>query len=321
MRSLKWGLIGCGDIAERRVAPALQVLESCDLVGINRARFELAQPFADHFGARKVFRHWQDLIADDEIEAVYIATPVYLHAEQAITAAHAGKHVLCEKPMAMSVEECARMIEACKARRVHLGLAYYRHYYPAVHRIKQIVNSGELGRIVLIQISVLGYFDRQPGAPRHWLLVREQSGGGPMMDVGCHRIEVMLNIMGAVRRITGRSANIRFQREVEDTSHAHFEFENGAHGLLTVTHASYESTDTLDIFGTKGSIHVPVLNDGDMRIITAEGERIEKHPQLPNVHLPLIEDFTRSVLHDSPVTVDGSIGREVNRIIAKIYNN
>src|SRR4051812_45450535 len=106
MAILRWGLIGAGDIARRRVAPAFLDLPSCELLAVSRARSELAESFAREFGAPRWYAHWQELLHDKEIDAVYIATPVHLHAAQAIAAAEAGKHVLCEKPMAMNVAEC-----------------------------------------------------------------------------------------------------------------------------------------------------------------------------------------------------------------------
>src|SRR5437868_15221192 len=105
-----WGLIGCGDIARRRVAPALVALSNCELVAVSRARADKAEAFAREFGVRRWYGDWRQLLNDREIEAVYIATPVHLHATQAIAAAEAGKHVLCEKPLAMDVAECEQMI-------------------------------------------------------------------------------------------------------------------------------------------------------------------------------------------------------------------
>ena len=137
MNKLKWGLIGCGDISQNRVAPALRDLENCNLVAVNRKNVALAESFAKQFGAKKWYKEWQDLIADDEIEAVYIATPVNLHMEQTIAAAEAGKHVLCEKPMALNTKQCKKMIHACKTNDVKLGVAYYRHFYPVINRIKR----------------------------------------------------------------------------------------------------------------------------------------------------------------------------------------
>src|SRR6266487_877198 len=163
--SIKWGLIGCGDISRKRVAPALRDLPHCELVAVSRANFEQAEVFAKEFGARKWCRTWQQLTADQEIEAVYVATPVHLHAEQTIAAAEAGKHVLCEKPMAMGAAECDRMIAACRAAGVRLGIAYYRHFYPAVIRAKELISSGAIGAPVFAQMIASEPFDPRPGEP------------------------------------------------------------------------------------------------------------------------------------------------------------
>src|SRR5437762_8163128 len=149
---LRWGLIGCGDIAQKRVAPALRDAPLCEFVAIARNQAHLAESFAREFGARKWYSDWRDLVRDSEIDSVYIATPVHLHAEQTIAAAEAGKHVLCEKPMAMNPAECDRMIAACRGARVSLGIAYYRHFYPAVIRIRQLIASGAIGIPVFAQM-------------------------------------------------------------------------------------------------------------------------------------------------------------------------
>ncbi len=319
MKKLRWGLIGCGDISRKRVAPALRDLESCELVAVNRARAELAVDFAREFGARRWQGDWRELIADAEVEAVYVSTPVYLHAEQTIAAAEAGKHVLCEKPMAMNVAECDRMITACRANGVKLGVAYYRHFYPVVLRIKQLIAAGEIGKPVLAQVNAFERFNPQPGADRYWLIEKSQAGGGPMMDFGCHRIEVLMNLLGAIKRTTSLTSSALFQREVEDTCVAAFEFESAAQAVLTVTHAAIESQDTLSIFGSEGSLHVAALNRGELRIKSAMGERTELHPPHANLHLPLIEDFTRAVLEGREPAVSGAIGREVAQTVEAIY--
>ena len=320
MKTFRWGLIGCGDIARKRVAPALRDLPGCELAAVNRARPELAEAFAREFGARKWYSTWQELIREQDIDAVYIATPPRLHAEQTAAAAEAGKHVLCEKPMAMNVAECDRMMAACRTNGVKLGIAYYRHCYPAIARIKEIVERGEIGTVVMVQINAFEWFNPQPDHPRHWF-VRQEAGGGPMFDFGCHRIEILLHLLGPVRHVTGMSAKVAFEREVEDTAAALFQFESGACASLAVTHASAEPRDTLDIFGTKGAIHVPVLNQGEVRIKSGGGERVESHPPAPNLHQPLIADFVQSVLEDRPPVVTGEIGRAVAAIEEKIYSS
>ena len=319
MQKLRWGLIGCGDISTKRVAPALRDLPNCDLVAVSRDRVELAQPFAQRFGARRWYADWQALALDKEIDAVYIATPVHLHAAQSIAAAKAGKHVLCEKPMAMNLEECERMTEACRAHHVRLGVAYYRHFYPVVTRVKEIIRSGEIGRPVVTQLNVFERFNPEPGHTRHWLVEKAKAGGGPMFDFGCHRIEVLLNIFGPIKRTIGSTANVLHDRQVEDTAVALLEFEGGSRGVLAVTHAACEPQDTMDIFGSEGSIHIPVLNHGVMLIRTATGERTETHPPHSNFHQPLIDDFTQAVLAGREPQVGAAIGLNVAKIEAAIY--
>ncbi len=319
MNKVRWGLIGCGDISRKRVAPALRDLESCELVAVNRSRTDLAESFAREFGARRWHRDWRELIADAEIDAVYISTPVYLHAQQTIAAAEAGKHVLCEKPMAMNPAECDRMISVCQANGVKLGIAYYRHFYPVLLRARQIIAAGEIGKPVLAQINAFERFNPQSGEDRHWLVEKAKAGGGPMMDFGCHRIEVLMNLFGSIKRITSLVGSALFEREVEDTCVASFEFESKLQAVLTVTHASFESQDTLDIFGSEGSLHLPLLNQGELRIKTAAGDRTEHLPPHANIHLPLIEDFTCAVIENREPKVGGAIGREVARIEDAIY--
>jgi predicted dehydrogenase len=319
MNRVRWGLIGCGDIARKRVAAALRDSGNGDFVAVSRRQAELAESFAREFGARRWYADWRALLTDDEIDAVYIATPVYLHAAQTIAAAEAGKHVLCEKPMALSVAECDRMMAACRTNRVRLGVAYYRHFYPVISRIKAIIAAGEIGEPMIVQMNAFEYFNPAPDHPRAWFISRSQAGGGPMMDFGCHRIEVLLNLFGRINGIQAFTDRLRFEREVEDTSAAFFKFETGARATLTVTHTVMEGQDTLDIFGTAGSIHVPVLNQGLLRLSTAAGETTEVHPPHANLQQPLIEDFAQAVIEGREPAVGGETGRKVARIEAEIY--
>jgi predicted dehydrogenase len=321
MRRVHWGLIGCGDIARRRVAPALVALRDCELVAVSRACADELESFAREFGVRRWYADWRQLLDDTEVEAVYIATPVHLHAAQTIAAAEAGKHVLCEKPMAMDVAECDRMIAACAANGVRLGVAYYRHFYPVIERIRTILHAGEIGRPIIAQLHAFERFDPALTHPRRWLIDKRLSGGGPMFDFGCHRIEVLLNLFGRVKETRGMIGNQLFKREVEDTASALLQFADGPQAVLTVTHAAQESQDTLHIFGSAGSIHVAVLNEGTSKINTAAGERIETLAPHPNIHQPLIADFAQAVLQERDPQVNGNLGREVARVEAAIYEN
>jgi predicted dehydrogenase len=301
------------------VAPALRDLGNCELVAVSRADASRAADFAAEFDARRWHADWRDLVNDAEVEAVYIATPVHLHAEQAVAAAEAGKHVLCEKPMALGGAECERMNAAAEANGVRLGVAYYRRFYPAVERVREILRSGEIGAPVVAQINAFERFDPAPDHPRRWLLDRKLSGGGPMFDFGCHRIEVLLNLFGPPIQVRAVTSNVLFKREVEDTACALFHFEGGAQAVLCVTHAARRPQDTLEIFGTLGSVRADVLNEGRLRVTTAAGERIESHPPHTNFHQPLVDDFARAVVEGRRPRVDGRDGQAVSGMLDLIY--
>jgi predicted dehydrogenase len=315
----RWGLIGAGDIARKRVAPAMRDSPASALVAVSRARSELAEPFAREFGARRWHARWQDLVADQDLDGVYIATTVDVHAEQTIAAAEAGKHVLCEKPMAMTAAECDRMIAACRASGVELGIAYYRRFYPAVQRVKAILAAGEIGTPVFAQMNALEWFDADETHPRGWLLNRARAGGGPMMDFGCHRLEVLVNLFGVATRVTGLTANVVFEREVEDTAAVILRFASGPCATVAVTLAVRDRQDTLEVFGTRGSVRCATLNSGELHVVVDGRERVEMHPPAANVHLPLIEDFVEAVATNRRPAVDGETGRHVAAIEDHIY--
>lgn len=316
-----WGVIGAGDIVRRRVAPAMIDLPNCNLLAVSRGQADRAAELAAEFGVDNWYADWREMLLDDTVEAVYVATPVYLHAEQTIAAAEAGKHVLCEKPMAMDTRECDRMIAACEANNVKLGIAYYRRFYPVLERVRQVIASGEIGKIAVAQVNAFEYVDMTPDNPRGWFLEKAKSGGGPMMDFGCHRLEVLTDLFGKVQRTASIIANVLFtDREVEDTASVILQFESGPCATVTVSHAATEPQDALDIFGSLGSIHIPVLNAGDIRIRTKDGERTETHPAAANIHTPLINDFAEAVLTGRSPRVGGETGRLVAALEDEIYH-
>jgi predicted dehydrogenase len=286
---------------------------------VSRKQSELASDFAAEFDAEKSCADWQELLSDPAVQAVYIATPVHLHEPITVAAAKSGRHVLCEKPMALNLDECDRMIGAASAAGVHLGIAYYRRFYPVLERIEEILESRLIGDPVQVRMDAFEFYNPPPSDPRHWFLEKQYAGGGPMFDFGCHRIEVLVRLFGTPDEVRGGTWNVRLDREVEDTAVAILHFPKGPLALLSVTHAAFESRDTLEILGTEGSIHVPVLNKGQLRLVTRAGEVWEDHPPDPNLHLPLIDDFTRAVLSGRSPAVDGTVGKLVNEVLDQIY--
>lgn len=319
MSQLKVGIIGAGGIARGRHLPCFQRNKKATLVAIADVVPDLVEQAAQQFNIPAVYNDYQKMLEKEQLDAVVICTPNKFHAPMTIDALRSGVHVLCEKPMALNVSECDQMLAACRAHNVKLGVAYYRHFYPIVHRIKSLIESGEIGVPVVVQINSFEWFDPGLDHPRAWLLNKDVSGGGPMFDFGCHRIEVLLDVFGKVSKISALRANRFFQRDVEDVASVLFQFERGVAGVLTVAHSAGEPQDTFDVFGSRGSIHVPVLNKGEIRIVTEAGERTELHAPRENIHQPLLEDFIDAVLNDRQPQVGGEIGRAVAEVLEMVY--
>jgi predicted dehydrogenase len=141
-----------------------------------------------------------------------------------------------------------------------------------------------------------------------------------MMDFGCHRIEVLLDLLGPVRAVDASLSNVLFrERDVEDTGVARLSFASGAEAVVTATHAAAERRDSFEVVGSEGSAHAPVLNDGLLRVVTRDGTHEERHPPHANLHLPLVEDFVRAVREGREPQVGGAVGRDVSIVLDAIY--
>jgi predicted dehydrogenase len=179
--------------------------------------------------------------------------------------------------------------------------------------------SGLIGQPVFAQMIASEPFNPRPGEPRYWLVQRSQSGGGPMADFGCHRLEVLVHLFGPVSRVRSIAANAVLEREVEDTAAVLLQFESGACAMVAVTNAAAERQDTLDAFASRGSIRVASLNAGDIVIRTGATDSVESHPPAPNVHMPLVEEFVDAVSGGRDPAVNGEAGRAIALIQDAIY--
>jgi predicted dehydrogenase len=315
--TIRWGLLGCGDIANKRVADAIAADDESHLVAACRRNETLLQEFGRQFDIRHLTTSAQELIAREDLDAIYVATPVNLHRDQTVAAARSGKHVLVEKPMAIDPAECQAMIDACAAANVTLGVAYYRRFYPVVLRLADLLAEGTLGRPLSV-LATTGNSVRFPADD--WRVVKSLGGGGPLMDIGSHRLDLFLQLFGDVTGVESRCAPSP-DYESEDVATVLLEFASGCHGVLQCYFGTVDAPDRLEVIGTDGRATTESLNDGDLTVVTADRTRIESHPPNPNLHAPLISDFTRSIRAGRPPTVTGEIGMATNRIIASAYHS
>jgi len=281
---LNWIVIGIGDIATRRVIPAIQTEPRSRLYGLVTRDPAKAAPF----GVR-VWESLDEALTDREVHAVYVGTPVFLHAPQTIRSLRAGKHVVCEKPMAMNEAEARTMLQAAEESGKTFGVAYYRRCYPKVQRAKQLLATGAIGKPVLAELTCHGWFDGT--GDRSWLVDPAKAGGGPLFDIASHRIDVLNFLFGQPLLATGQLSNVVHHYAVEDNATVMIEYAGGVRGIVDVRWHSHVSRDECRIRGTDGEMALSPLNGPEL---VYPGAR-ENLPPHANLHYPMLENFVDAV--------------------------
>jgi 1,5-anhydro-D-fructose reductase (1,5-anhydro-D-mannitol-forming) len=292
---LNWIVVGIGDIATRRVIPAIQAEPRSRLYGL--VTRDPAKAVQYKTG---IWVSLQEALSDTGIQVVYIATPTFLHAPQAIQALRAGKHVLCEKPMAMNHAEARSMLQAASESGMTLGAAYYRRHYPKIQRAKELLAAGAIGKPVLAELTCHLWLDGTESA-RNWLIDPAIAGGGPLFDIASHRIDVVNYLFGQPLRATGHLSNAVHRYGVEDNATVMIDYESGVRGIVDVRWHSKVRRDECRIRGTEGEMDLTPLNGPE---IVYPGGR-ENLPAHENFHTPLVENFVDAVLGKAPLVSSG----------------
>ncbi len=282
---LRWLVVGIGDITTRRVLPALLAEPRSTLAGIVTRDPVKAEPYG--------VPGWTDIhraLEECEADAVYIGTPVFLHAPQTIAALRAGKHVLCEKPMALNYQEACTMQQAAEETGRTLGVAYYRRMYPKIARARKLVRQGAIGRPVFAAATAHDWFYPANGF-RAWLVDPSLAGGGPLRDIASHRIDLMNYLFGAPVRVSGHTSTLVQPVHVEDNATVLIDYETGVRGLVDVRWHSHVVRDEFRIRGTDGELDLSPLNSPAL-IYPGGAEEI---PAPANLHYPCVENFVSAV--------------------------
>jgi predicted dehydrogenase len=245
-----------------------------------------------------VFTTLEEALHDAAVEAVDVASPVALHAEQTIASLTAGKHVLCEKPVALNYTQAKSMVGAANATGRLLGIAFYRRLYPKLIRAKQLIAEGAIGKPVMAFVSSHGWLESEE---RGWLRDPKIAGGGPLFDTGSHRIDALNFLFGAPKRATALTSNVVHDLGVEDSATVLIDYESGPRGIVDVRWNSHIVRDEFRVIGTDGTLDLTPLNGPDLRCNAA----VEYLPAHSNVHYPLIENFVCAVRDGTPLACPG----------------
>ena len=320
---LGFGIVGTGMVA-RYHAQAIAATQGARLVAVCRdAAADLGVPCEPGLEA---------LLARGDVDAVCLCSPSGLHAEQAVAAAQAGKHVLVEKPMALTLPEADAMIRACREADVRLGVVYQRRTDPVIRELHDAIRAGELGSLVLGTASVPYFRDSSYYESAAWRGTWALDGGGALMNQGIHLVDLLLWLMGGEAEVVGASGSALARAvEVEDTVVAALRFSNNARGsLVATTAASPGFPHRVEVYGTRGGAQIEgdsvVRWDGETpRLQQAEsgavGAGAGGAPTGIDVsgHQRIIEDFTAAISEGREPLVNGEEGRRSLALVLAIY--
>jgi predicted dehydrogenase len=315
-----WGIIGCGQLADAQIAPAIRQIPDARLVGFLSRDEAKGRQYAAKHGAPKVYARIEDLLADPEVQAVYIVNPPAFHCPQTLAAAAAGRHVMVDKPMSMNVSEARRMVDACRAAGVKLACGFMMRYNPCNLKLRDMLRAGELG--ALVHIHIQASYELVPSA--NWRLDPALSGGGSLMDMGSHAIDLLRRFGGEIAEVAGHVANRVHSYPVEDTAVALVRFESGATAFMDASFSEKHVPRRVEAYGSKGSVYlhhtIGRRHNGEMDLfLDGRMQRIEVPPANP--YVGSIGEMTRAILEDRDPEVSGEEGLRNMQIIAAIYES
>ena len=315
--TLKWGVLGAGSVAQRRAMPAINKAKGAVLHALLSRNTDRAKRLAHEYGATNAYTTVDALLADDALDAIYVSTPVHLHCEQVIAAAERGLHVLCDKPMALTPQECTEMIAACDANGVHLQVCFLFRFHSCFQQIRTWVNAGRFGQIVHGRMPFLKQYQL---VPDEWRAKPEKAGGGCFMDLGPHSVDLLCYLIGEVRAVSAFYNSAVANAAVEETGGILMHFDNGAQAFTDLSFSVPHCDIVLELYGTEGSVWV--YNDDGWKIRTYfDGEKQLIPSEYEDLYQHQFEHFAACVQHGVPPLTTGIDGLRANEILAAAYRS
>ncbi len=321
MDQVDWLLVGTGDVARKRVAAALSSADGSRLVGVCDVVPERARELAEEYGVGETYSRLDEALAETRANAVYIATPISLHVKQAIAALDAGKHVLVEKPLGLTAEECGRALAKAEETPLTAGCAYFRRFYPRYMMAQEMLASGQFGRVVLVRMAYFSWFNPAEDDPKHWRVVRAKSGGGPLADMGAHMFDVLIGLFGMPKTVFAKVDNLVHKWDVEDSAVILMTLESGAQVTASFNWNSKTWSHEFEIVGTEAKVKWhPYDGPTVLKTVGRDIQEIEM-PNAENVHLPLVQDFVQAVLENRSPAVPWEEAAKTNILLDAVYES
>ncbi len=337
-QKVRWGVIGAGGIADRRTIPGMMLCDNAELVAVMEINMDLAEKCRAKWGCKYAYDNEADLLANPEVDAVYIASPVFLHARQAMAAADAGKHILIEKPLAMTVEEGQQVVDHCREKGVKIAAGLMMRFGSYIQEMKKAVAAGKIGKPVSAYAQFTCWYPDMPG---NWRQSKKNGGGGAMMDMGVHCIDLLQYILNSkAKDVAAFHDTLSFHYEVEDSSTVMLRMESGTQ---CVVQSNFNIPDDaakwrIEIFGDQGRlVGEGVIGQVDGGTLDAmflgeqggynaqqdkkDGAREQIAVEFGDAYAREISSFSNSILTGAPLEVPAEDALQVQQVMEAAYRS
>lgn len=339
MNKIRFGVIGAGGIADRRTIPGLLKCDKAELVAVMGPNAERTERLREKYHAKYAYTREEELLKNPEIDAVYIASPVNVHLSQAKLAADYGKHILLEKPLALTAEEAQELLKYCEARNVRVAAGFMMRFGTCVNIMKQAYESGKIGKLISAYAHFTCWYPEIPGS---WRQAKCLGGGGALMDMGVHMIDLIHYVTGSKTcQVAAMHDTLAFNYEVEDSSNVLLRLENGA---LCTIQSNFSIPDEaakwrFELFGTKGrlmgsemigqvdggnveALYIEDAGDYDARQDGRKEANIQHlSGEFGDLYERQIDSFCDAILNNKPFKADAQEGLFAQEVVQAAYRS
>ena len=324
-----WGIIGAGRFADNVFAPAIKQSRNSRIVSVMARDKTKAEAFAKKHEVPKFYDSVEALCSDKSINVVYIASPTFLHCEHTLLAAQSGKQILCEKPMAPTLEECDQMIAAAEKNNVTLMIAHNMRFHAIHQKVRDMISKGEIGTVGIARAEIITSFQKNQGdafTTDQFRLNRSVGGGGVLFDMGIHAIDILRFLVNdEIEEICAFSQNLFIDCNGEDTISATLKFKSSGYGAIATSGALPYAGNGIEIYGDRGAI----TTDGSVWIaarsqdikLLANGEWEIHKAEANNCYLAEIEHFLQCVEENTTPAVNGKEARKNVQAVLAAYRS
>ena len=329
MEKIRFAILGCGVIGDVHARAIAELPELCELVALCDVNPTRAEEYAKKYNV-KAYSDYAEMLSDREIDAVSICTPSGMHADQAIAAIEAGKHVLCEKPMSLTTADALRIREAEARSDKKLSVIFQMRYTEDIQYLKRVIEEGMLGQLTFCDLYMKYWRDESYFKVSPWRGTFKMDGGGALMNQGIHGIDIMHYLCGAPKLLTAKVKTLVHNIETEDTAVAAVEYPSGALGVIEASTSSNPGFDRrVEINGTRGyaviiDAHLEKLFvDGeflvDKKVETGAGTKSDPTKMSHDKHTLQIKNFVRAIRGEEELISTSADGLAAVSFIEKIY--